>query len=100
MEDPKVTGTRKVGDATTSTNLGGASPAPGPFGTAPDLSGITLNGYQLVRKIAEGGMGVVYEAIQTNLSRRVALKILSEQLASRPEFLQRFQREAKAAAAL
>ncbi|HSU53082.1 MAG TPA: serine/threonine-protein kinase [Candidatus Dormibacteraeota bacterium] len=66
----------------------------------PDYSGTTVGGYQLVRKIAEGGMGVVYEGIQTNLSRRVAVKILTEQLATRPEFLQRFQREAKAAAAL
>ena len=45
-------------------------------------------------------MGVVYEAIQLNLSRRVAVKILGEELAARPEFVQRFQREAKAAAAL
>ncbi len=65
-----------------------------------DLSGTTLGGYRLVRKIAQGGMGVIYEAIQTKLDRRVALKILTEQLAIRPEFLQRFEREAKAAAAL
>ena len=45
-------------------------------------------------------MGVVYEAVQLNLSRKVALKILNEELAARPEFLQRFEREAKAAAAL
>src|SRR3954470_10922133 len=67
---------------------------------SPDYSGRVLGGYQLVRKIAEGGMGVVYEAIQTNLSRKVAVKILNEELAARPEFMQRFQREAKAAAAL
>ena len=65
-----------------------------------DFSGTILGGYQLVRKIAEGGMGVVYEAIQTNLSRKVALKILNEELALRGEFLERFRREAKAAAAL
>lgn len=65
-----------------------------------DLSGTTLGGYRLVRKIAEGGMGEVYEAIQTTLDRKVALKILTEQLAGRPEFLQRFEREAKTAAAL
>jgi serine/threonine protein kinase len=45
-------------------------------------------------------MGVVYEAIQLNLSRKVALKILNEELAARAEFVQRFEREAKAAAAL
>jgi serine/threonine protein kinase len=68
--------------------------------SSPDLSGTTMNGYQLVRKVAEGGMGVVYEAQQLNLSRKVAIKVLSEQLASRKEFVQRFQREARAAAAL
>ena len=74
---------------------------PAPVSNASkDFSGTTLGGYRLVRKIAEGGMGTVYEAIQLNLSRKVALKILTEELASRPEFLQRFEREAKAAAAL
>ncbi len=72
---------------------------PSPFGSQ-NLSGHTLAGYKLVRKIAEGGMGVVYEAIQTKLDRKVALKVLTEQLGGRPEFLQRFEREAKAAAAL
>ena len=65
-----------------------------------DLSGSTVAGYRLVRKIAEGGMGIVYEAIQTKLDRRVALKVLTDELSSRPEFLKRFEREAKAAAAL
>jgi serine/threonine protein kinase len=65
-----------------------------------DLSGKTLGGYRLVRKIAQGGMGVIYEATQIKLSRKVALKVLSEQLANRPEFFQRFEREAKAAASL
>jgi serine/threonine protein kinase len=61
--------------------------------SAPDHSGKVMGGYQLVRMIAEGGMGVVYEAIQLNLSRRVAVKILSDELAARPEFVHRFQRE-------
>jgi serine/threonine protein kinase len=65
-----------------------------------DLSGSTLGSYRLVRKIAEGGMGQVYEAMQTKLDRKVALKILTDRLARRPEFMQRFEREAKAAAAL
>lgn len=67
---------------------------------ANDLSGSTFGGYKIIRKIAQGGMGVIYEAIQTKLDRKVALKILTEPLATRPEFFQRFEREAKAAAAL
>jgi serine/threonine protein kinase len=65
-----------------------------------DLAGTALGSYQLIRKIAQGGMGQVYEALQTTLDRKVALKILTDELAHRPEFLRRFEREAKAAAAL
>ena len=65
-----------------------------------DLSGTQLGEYQLVRKIAEGGMGEVYEAVQLKLDRRVAVKLLSEELSREPEFLARFEREAKSAAAL
>ncbi len=70
----------------------------GTFGR--DLSGATLGDYRLVRKIAEGGMGEVYEAIQLNLDRRVALKLVTDRFASQSQFLVRFEREAKAAAAL
>ena len=87
----------------TETSISGSGESSSSFQfppSAPDLSGKVLGGYQLVRTIAEGGMGVVYEAIQMNLSRRVAVKILNDELATRPEFMQRFQREAKAAAAL
>jgi hypothetical protein len=73
-----------------------ARPAPG----GRDLAGTTLGDYRLDRKLAEGGMGEVYEATQLKLDRKVALKILSRRLAERPEFLQRFEREAKSAAAL
>src|SRR6185369_1113584 len=65
-----------------------------------DLAGNMFGSYRLVRKIAQGGMGVIYEAIQTRLDRKVALKILTESLESNPEFLQRFEREAKAAGSL
>jgi serine/threonine protein kinase len=61
-------------------------------------SGTVLGQYRLVRKIAAGGMGEVYEAIQLNLDRRVALKLVAEHFAADPVFLQRFEREAKAAA--
>ena len=59
-----------------------------------------LGDYQLVRKLGQGGMGAVYEAVQTKLDRKVALKVLAQKLTSDSTFLERFQREAKAAAAL
>jgi serine/threonine-protein kinase len=90
----------KTGTTPISENQQFQTPAPSSSAPSKDFSGTTLGGYQLVRKIAEGGMGVVYEAIQLNLSRKVALKILNEELAARSEFVQRFEREAKAAAAL
>jgi serine/threonine protein kinase len=56
--------------------------------------------YRLVRRIATGGMGSVWEAVDTVLHRRVAVKILSEALASDEQFIERFRREARAAAGL
>src|SRR6476619_6441494 len=55
---------------------------------------------EIVELIGQGGMGVVYKAIQKNLGRTVALKVLSPQLSSDPEFVERFTREAKALAQL
>ncbi|KAF0176317.1 MAG: serine/threonine protein kinase bacterial [Limisphaerales bacterium] len=69
-------------------------------GKERDLSGAQLGEYQLVRKIAVGGMGEVYEGVQLKLDRRVAVKLLSEELSREQEFLTRFEREAKSAAAL
>jgi serine/threonine-protein kinase len=59
-----------------------------------------LDEYRLVREIGRGGMGVVYEAEQESLGRRVALKILATEVASNPKHVERFQREARAAARL
>ena len=59
-----------------------------------------LGGYEIVRLLGEGGMGMVYEAIQEGLQRRVALKVLTERLTKDTTFLDRFKREAQAAAAL
>ena len=66
-----------------------------------DLRGHLLNGrYRLERPIASGGMAQVWEALDQNLSRRVAVKILHNHLASDPSFVQRFRTEALTAARL
>ncbi|MEM7557798.1 MAG: serine/threonine-protein kinase [Planctomycetota bacterium] len=56
--------------------------------------------YRLIRKIGQGGMGVVYEAEQEALGRRVALKLLPTSVSQDPKLLERFRREARAAAKL
>src|SRR5438105_15961469 len=59
-----------------------------------------LGDFRIVREVGRGGMGVVYEAEQISLGRRVALKVLPFAAVLDPRQLQRFQNEARAAASL
>ena len=63
-------------------------------------SGRTLLHYRLTERLGEGGMGVVWKAVDTTLEREVAIKILPEAFAADPERLARFEREAKVLASL
>jgi len=64
-------------------------------------AGALLGGrYRVVRRIGAGGMGAVYEAVQEGLGRRVAVKVVHPHLVVEAELIERFRREAQAAAAL
>ena len=64
------------------------------------MLGKTLSHYKVLEKIGQGGMGEVYRAEDTNLSREVAIKVLPEQVTKDPQRLARFEREAKLLAQL
>ncbi len=64
------------------------------------MIGTTLSHFRVTAKLGAGGMGEVYLAEDTELDRKVALKVLPAAMADHPERLERFRREAKAVAAL
>ncbi|NQT15958.1 MAG: serine/threonine protein kinase [Planctomycetes bacterium] len=78
-------------------------PDAGPNQSEPqlaDLSGRQLGDYRLLRRLGRGAMAEVYLAEQGSLTRQVAVKVLKRELATDQTYIQRFQREARAAAAL
>src|SRR5207237_9845315 len=78
-----------------------ATGATAPFGRAPEslMTGM-LGDFRILREIGRGGMGIVYQAEQISLGRRVALKVLPFAATPEPKQLQAFTNEAQAAAHL
>ncbi|KAF0246474.1 MAG: Serine/threonine protein [Planctomycetota bacterium] len=81
---------------------------PGPITPPPDYDKTTMylkpgtqfQGVVIESVLGQGGMGVVYKARQIGLDRAVALKVMSDRLAGDPDFVRRFEKEAKAMASL
>ncbi|KAA1427746.1 serine/threonine-protein kinase [Nocardioides antri] len=64
------------------------------------VPGARIGRFRIVEQLGQGGMGVVYRAVEENLGREVALKIVAPYFAHDPEFRERFSREARAQASL
>src|SRR5947207_3399197 len=83
-----------------------SSGVPGPRSTIPAVSrppqpgDLIADRYELEELVGSGGMSTVFRARDTQLDRRVAIKILHEQYAADPEYVERFKREARAVARL
>ena len=98
---------------TSSSDLRSATPEVLPPGDTPAASlfttpcqaefgacGVRIGGFRIVRQLGEGGMGVVYEAIEEALGRKAAVKVLRAQLLDKNDCHKRFLREGRAAAAI
>ena len=64
------------------------------------MIGTEIGNYRILEKLGEGGMGVVYKAVDTSLDRLVAMKVLAADLSRNPELVERFRAEARAQANL
>ena len=89
---------RMLAEASASRQQGASAGLAGDAVAAPRLG--ELGDFRLLREVGRGGMGVVYEAEQVSLNRRVALKVLPFASTLDPRQLQRFKNEAQAAALL
>ena len=69
-------------------------------GRFADEPPVLVGDYRIIREVGRGGMGIVYEAEQVSLGRRVALKVLPRQFLHGPGAMDRFRRESRAAARL
>jgi serine/threonine protein kinase len=65
-----------------------------------NLSGTNLKSYELLERIGAGGFGAVYRARQTTIEREVAVKVILPGLANEPDFIRRFETEARLIARL
>ena len=64
------------------------------------MIGTEIASYRILEKLGQGGMGVVYKAVDTGLDRMVAMKVLNPDLSKNPELVERFRSEARAQANL
>src|SRR5262245_22528692 len=74
--------------------------SPAATGSDPNLSGETFGDFRILRQLGQGGMGRVYLAEQISLKRKVAIKVLREDVAASPTALERFKIESKTIAQL
>ena len=65
-----------------------------------EMAGRILGGYRILRRVGQGGMATVYQAHEESLNRVVALKVVHRHLSAQGDFVERFKREARAAASL